>query len=63
MTQEDIIVEERIKARWLAYSIDNAIYKARWTEIQTVVNGEIKSMWIPTLAEKPDDLICAEKAN
>jgi hypothetical protein len=63
MTQEDIIVEERVKARWLAYSIDNAIYKARWTEIQIVVNGESKTVWIPVLTEKPDDLICAEKAH
>jgi hypothetical protein len=34
--------------------------KAQLTEIQTVVNGEIKSIWIPALTEKPDDLICAD---
>jgi hypothetical protein len=37
--------------------------KAQWTEIQIVVNGESKTVWIPALTEKPDDLICAEKAN
>ena len=50
-------------AKSVEYQKDRAIYKALWTEIQTVVNGESKTVWIPVLTEKPDDLICAEKAN